>query len=209
MVRVSNALNPLLWACALAPVPWSFAYFFQSDAVLKYGLVGLGALPFVCLAVAYFILLFLDRDRLQSEAFVLRQQELAILERKSGRLTSLDADDIVERLPLERGTGNGRTGERNMKTYILVFNDAQVDRKRLQQAVDRIEAVANWYAFFGNVMCLASDKSARVLSTSLRRDFPNLNFLITPVDPEQTGGWMPRSVWSFLNDPQPADTETA
>lgn len=103
-IRVSNALNPLLWACALAPAPWVFAYLFQADAVLKYVLVGLGAIPFIGLAVAYFILLFLDRDRLQSEAFVLRQQELAIIERKTGHLASLQADDLVERLPLERRT---------------------------------------------------------------------------------------------------------
>lgn len=96
-----------------------------------------------------------------------------------------------------------------MKAYILVFNDAQVDRKRMQQAMDRFEAVANWYAFFGNVMCLASSRSARALTRYLRQEFPELNFLITPIDPDQNGGWMPRAVWSFLDNPQPVDAEVA
>ena len=96
-----------------------------------------------------------------------------------------------------------------MKTYILVFNDDQVDRKRMQHAVNRYEDIVNWYAFFGNVMCLASDKSARVLTQYLREEFPRLSLLITPIDADQKGGWMPSSIWSFLDNPQPASAETA
>ena len=96
-----------------------------------------------------------------------------------------------------------------MKAHILVFDSAQADGKHLRKVIDQFGAIVNWYAFFGNVMCLASDRSASALSKYLREQCPGLRFLITTVDPDEKGGWMPRSIWSFLNDPQSAESETA
>ena len=79
--------------------------------MLKHGLVGLGALPLICLVIACCVLLFLDRDRLQSEAFVLRQKELAILERKSNGSTSLEADDFIDLSPSGKGMDEGEGGQ--------------------------------------------------------------------------------------------------
>lgn len=82
VVRVRNALNPLLWLCGLVtPTCWIAAYFFRDDPVLKYLLFGLGALSILSALVAYFVLMFRDPDRLQSEEFILRQQELLIISR--------------------------------------------------------------------------------------------------------------------------------
>lgn len=68
VVRVRNALNPLLWMTALV-VPTSLlaAYLFRDDPILKYGLFVLGASSVIATLVGYFILLFRDPDRLQSE----------------------------------------------------------------------------------------------------------------------------------------------
>jgi hypothetical protein len=77
VVRVQNALNPLLWVLAIsAPICWIAAYMFRGDPILKYGFAGLGALPIVASLVAYFLYFFLDRDRLQSEEFVLKERAL-------------------------------------------------------------------------------------------------------------------------------------
>ena len=94
-----------------------------------------------------------------------------------------------------------------MKAHILVFNDAQVGNDQVKRVVDRIDAVVNWYAFFGNVMCLASDQSAPTLSGHIRAALPDLNFMVTTVDPDQKGGWMPPLVWSFLDHPEMADAD--
>jgi hypothetical protein len=85
VVRVRNALNPLLWALAvITPLAFFAAYFFRDDVVLKYGLIAFGMLPFLSMMIAYFVLLFGDRDRLQSEEFVLRQQELMFYRKGEG-----------------------------------------------------------------------------------------------------------------------------
>ena len=50
------------------------AYAFRDDPVLKYAFASLGALPTVASLVAYFMYFFQDRDRLQSEEFVLKAE---------------------------------------------------------------------------------------------------------------------------------------
>ncbi len=74
VIRVRNALNPMLWlslTCLL--ISPGFAYLFRDDALLKYGFSVIAILPILATATAYFIFLFRDPDRLQSEEFVLRQ----------------------------------------------------------------------------------------------------------------------------------------
>lgn len=80
VVRVRNALNPLLWTTAVVfPTSLLAAYFFRDDALLKYLLTAIGTTPVLLTLVAYFIYMFRDPDRLQSEEYLIRQQELEIL----------------------------------------------------------------------------------------------------------------------------------
>ncbi len=83
VIRVKNAMNPLLWLSPIsATICWIAAYVFRDDPILKYGFAGLGGLPIVASLLAYFLFFLLDRDRLQSEEFVIKQRELSIIERK-------------------------------------------------------------------------------------------------------------------------------
>ncbi len=97
VIRVQNALNPLLWVLAIsAPMCWTAAYMFRDDLVLKYGFSALGALPIVGAVIAYFLYFCLDRDRLQSEEFVLKQRELSIIERKGLPPIALDMNETED-----------------------------------------------------------------------------------------------------------------
>ena len=97
VVRVSNVLNSLLWASATAtPICFVFSYVFGSDPLLHYGLAGLGSLPILLMLVAYVYFMFRQPDRLQSEEFVLRQQEISIIERKAGPPIFTEVDKPVE-----------------------------------------------------------------------------------------------------------------
>jgi len=111
VIRVRNAMNPLLWLSPTsATICWIVAYIFRDDAILKYGLVGLGALPLVASIVAYFLYFFLDRDRLQSEEFVLKQREISIIERK-GRPPLMLNGEATEDVQMIDTTEKTRTGE--------------------------------------------------------------------------------------------------
>lgn len=79
VIRVKNAMNPLLW---LSPISATIflvaAYMFRDDPVLKYAFACLGGLPILASILAYFLYFFLDRDRLQSEEFILKERALQL-----------------------------------------------------------------------------------------------------------------------------------
>jgi hypothetical protein len=109
VVRVQNALNPLLWVLTIsAPICWIAAYMFRDDPILKYCFAGLGALPIVASLVAYFLYFFLDRDRLQSEEFVLKERALQLKYRQEASAEIINAArEIARTEKLPSGFGNG------------------------------------------------------------------------------------------------------
>ncbi len=66
-VRVRSAVEPLLWAVAIAtPTHWFAAYLFRDDVILKYVLVAAGALPVLAMLLSYLYFLVRDPDRLHT-----------------------------------------------------------------------------------------------------------------------------------------------
>ncbi len=83
VVRVSNALNPLLYmAMVVIPLSWGCAWLFSDDLILKYGFAGLGAFIALAFLALYVWFAVTNPDRLQSEEYLVRKQELSIVERK-------------------------------------------------------------------------------------------------------------------------------
>ena len=109
VIRVRNAMNPLLWLSPIsATICWTAAYVFREDQILKYGFAGLGALPILASLVAYFLYFLLDRDRLQSEEFVLKQREQTLIYRKGANAEVVDPARETARIEkLEGGFGHG------------------------------------------------------------------------------------------------------
>jgi hypothetical protein len=108
VVRVRNALNPLLWAAGvLTPMSWIAAYAFRDDAILKYVLVALCALPVLATLGSYLYFMFRNPDRLQSEEFVLRQQELLIVSRSGDGPRPIESEgrELPNVAELEPGEG--------------------------------------------------------------------------------------------------------
>lgn len=92
-----------------------------------------------------------------------------------------------------------------MEAFLFVFDNSQISRKLVIKQLDKIGAIQNWYAFFENTFCLASNQDARTLSKNVRDALPEVRFIITEIDPKKKGGWLPKSVWAFLNQPEPAE----
>jgi hypothetical protein len=99
IVRVRNALNSLLWlsliCLSIAP---GFAYLFRDDAILEYGFAAIAVAPILGSLIAYFVLLFRDPDRLQSEEFVLQQHAQQIIQTKGNAPESLESNPPVLRI---------------------------------------------------------------------------------------------------------------
>ncbi len=93
-IHVRSALNPILWLCLFVPPScWTAAFFFSNDAIVKYGMICLGALPVLVARGAYVGFAIKDRPRLQSEDYQLREHTLQIISQKGGALP-LDATSL-------------------------------------------------------------------------------------------------------------------
>jgi len=92
-----------------------------------------------------------------------------------------------------------------VKAHLLVFDDSQASRQSMIDVIDNIEDIENWYAFFDNVFCLASERDAHSLSSLIRAEMPKQRFIVTEVEPGKKGGWLPKSIWAFLKRPEPVD----
>lgn len=103
IVRVRNALNPMLWTTALVfPTSLLAAYFFRDEVIFKYVFSALGALPVLVTPISYFIFMFRDLDRLQSEEYLLRQHALEILYKKDATSEIVDIVREMPRLEIEK-----------------------------------------------------------------------------------------------------------
>ena len=88
-----------------------------------------------------------------------------------------------------------------MKAYLLIFDGSQISRETMTGVIDRIKDIENWFAFFGNVYCLASKKDAHALSRRIRTELPEQRFILTEVEAGKKAGYLPKSIWTFLDRP--------
>src|ERR1017187_149954 len=79
-LRVRSALNPILWLCAIVSMPCAMALAFSERQ--SYWLVVLALFPVATALFGFVFLLFVDRDKLQSEDYQIRKQSLELIEEK-------------------------------------------------------------------------------------------------------------------------------
>ena len=87
-LRVRSALNPVLWLCAIVTIPCVMAYGWASDKPVW--LLVLAFAPVIVALAGFVFLLFVDRDKLQSEEYQIRKQSLELIQQK-GDPTAIEA----------------------------------------------------------------------------------------------------------------------
>lgn len=79
VIKVNTALNPLLWLTAVVTPAGLIAAILAGSPQVQGFACWIAATPVLLTGLAYAILLFRDPDRLQSEQYQLKQQELTLL----------------------------------------------------------------------------------------------------------------------------------
>jgi len=106
---VSTAMNPILWLVGIvSPLALALSVL-AGDTWLRPAMFAVGVTPAISALAAYFLFLFRDPDRLESEEFRLRQRELIIYE-KGGNAEIVDTakeKPQVEHLPRGFVEGEG------------------------------------------------------------------------------------------------------
>jgi hypothetical protein len=78
---IGTAMNPALWLVGIVSPLAFLLSVFAGESWLRPALFVVGVVPLALAVIAYFLLLFRDPDRLQSEEYRLRQRELIIYEK--------------------------------------------------------------------------------------------------------------------------------
>src|SRR5712664_3368283 len=86
-----------------------------------------------------------------------------------------------------------------MKVFLFTFG---LDRKPIIDFLDLQPAVLNWFAINWQAILIVSQAEVTTLSMMIRRQFPELLFIITEVDRTKTNGWINKAVWDFINSPK-------
>lgn len=81
VIKVNSALNPLLWLTGVVTPIGLLASLF-APAEMRVVVAVLAGVPVIATVLAYFVLLFRDPDRLQSEEYQLKQLEMTQILRK-------------------------------------------------------------------------------------------------------------------------------
>jgi hypothetical protein len=89
-LKVRSALNPMLYLCGIVVVPYIPAVCFSTPPVVVHWIVGAVVASTL---LSNFILLVWDRDRLQSEDYLIRRQTLELIEEK-GSNKAIDAATV-------------------------------------------------------------------------------------------------------------------
>jgi hypothetical protein len=82
-LTVRSALNPVLWLCAIITIPGLVAIQFMKPPPLW--LIALICSPVGAAIFGFLVLLFFDRDKLQSEEYQLRKRSLELMEEKGDK----------------------------------------------------------------------------------------------------------------------------
>ena len=98
-LTVKSALNPILWLCAIVSIPGLVAIQFISP--IPIWLIILVCGPVVTAMLGFLILLFIDRDKLQSEEYQIRKQTLEYMQQKGEALPSPIGDTEFITPPLQ------------------------------------------------------------------------------------------------------------
>jgi hypothetical protein len=109
VIKVNTALNPLLWLTAVVtPTGLIAAILSGSQHVQDFACL-IAATPVCLTGLAYAILLFRDPDRLQSEQYQLKQQELILLRKGDETPILIDQDKgLTKSEALGTKTGKAR-----------------------------------------------------------------------------------------------------
>jgi hypothetical protein len=91
-LRVSSALNPLLWLCGIVtPICLVAGYFF--DDGLRTSIVWFGLSPIGLAGLCYVFLMIVEPDRLHSEDYQIRKKALELIEEK-GTTIAIEATSV-------------------------------------------------------------------------------------------------------------------
>ena len=97
VIKVNNALNPLLWLTAGVTPTGLMAATLSGSPLVQSFACWIAAAPVCLTGLAYAILLFRDPDRLQSEHYQLKQLEMRIYRKGNEKPILIEETNLTQK----------------------------------------------------------------------------------------------------------------
>jgi hypothetical protein len=89
-----------------------------------------------------------------------------------------------------------------MTAYLFIFNTVGgASVEAIGKFFNSRDEVRHWITGFSHGMIVISDKSTAELQQLIHGKFPETWFLIDPIEPIASNGWMPQLFWDWINNP--------
>ena len=89
-----------------------------------------------------------------------------------------------------------------LRPFLLVIDVNQGLRQEVLDFLDTRREVKNWSAFFPTGIVIIADSDVTTLSDLVHERFPTRHFLLTEMGAGTNNGWLPKTVWDFINAPK-------
>jgi hypothetical protein len=90
------------------------------------------------------------------------------------------------------------------RCFLVGFNALSLPAHDLTGFLDTCEEIVNWYGILPGQLFVVSSLDAKSINRLVGRRFPKEFFVVAPLDPSATGGWLPEDAWEMINHPQPS-----
>ncbi len=87
-----------------------------------------------------------------------------------------------------------------MKNYLMASN---FHSSNITPFLDTRPEIKNWMTI-NLCIIITSNLACKELSEIIHHGLPNMQFILTELDPGKTYGWMIPHVWDFVNNPKPS-----
>jgi hypothetical protein len=91
-----------------------------------------------------------------------------------------------------------------VKCFAILWAD--LDRQKLIDFIDKIPEVRNWRAVSGTLFMI-TEKNENWLADKVHGEFPDLIFLIAPINLSDVQGYEDTETWAFIQNPKPVGSK--
>lgn len=85
------------------------------------------------------------------------------------------------------------------KIYMLSFDPHKYDADKLHSVIATMPHMHSWWHYLASTYLITSTAEVITLQNYINMNWEG-RFLITQMDPYNTGGWLPNDAWAWINE---------
>lgn len=92
-----------------------------------------------------------------------------------------------------------------LASYLFVIDGSTMPLNDAIAKIDNMQSVVNWQTIMPDAAILVSALDTNGLNDKLKEEMPGQRYLIVKLESGKKNGWLPKSFWTFINNPRPVN----